>query len=299
MCRIKPPRLPKSGTIGVAAPAGRVNREALHQGVLLLEQMGYRVCLGQSVEKAHRYFAGTDAERAEDFQALWQNPEIDAIVCARGGYGTDRMIAHLDHPLIEKTSKICVGSSDITSLLLYLTSHNRVVFHGPMVASHLGTKPDADMQRQFVEILSGQCPEMRFDGVSIIREGTAEGEIIGGCLTLVCMTLGTPYAIVPQDRILFLEDVNEAPYRIDRMLSYLKRLKIFDTVRGVIFGTMPGCEPEKLPEVILDVLGEFAFPMVWGFPSGHGAGTATLPFGVPVRLQTETRSILLMEPAVA
>jgi len=296
---VKPPRLRPNGTIGVVAPAGRVNADALHRGVQYLEQMGFKVRLGRHVESAHRYFAGRDAERAEDLMAVWADPAVDAIVCARGGVGTARLLPMLDIDFFVNRPKICVGASDITSLLLALSAGGVVAFHGPMVATHFGEKAAPEMAAGFVDVLSGRLAKMQFPGVRALRDGTAEGRLAGGCLTLLCTSIGTAYEIQTADRILFLEETHEAPYRIDRMLSYLKALGKFDTVRGIVFGEMPGCEPAALPAIIDEVLGAVSFPVLFGFPSGHGAGTATLPMGIGVRLDAAESALTLTEAAVA
>ncbi len=296
---IKPKRLPPGGTIGVVAPAGRANAEELHRGVLRLEAMGFRVRLSRQVERSFRYMAGTDAERAEALQAMWRDDTIDAIVAARGGVGTARIFPHLDFDLLCRKPKIFVGSSDLTSLLLALAARDRVSFHGPMVATHFGSKSTPELEAAFIGTLSGATDTLRFPSVSSLRGGgSVEGRLTGGCLTLICTSIGTPHEIATDDTILFLEDIHEAPYRIDRMLSYLAALGKFDRVRGLLFGEMPGCEPAALPEIICDVLAFSRFPIVFGFPSGHGAGTATLPLGVSARLDPVDGSLAFTEPAV-
>jgi len=296
---IKPPALYPGKTVGVVAPAGRVDLPCLHKGVTWLEKRGLKVILGKHVAQQHRYFAGEDRERAEDFNEMLQNKAIDAVICARGGVGAARIIPFLSSTLLSHSPKIFVGSSDITSLLLYMTeSLGWVCFHGPMVATQFCNEPELQLETQFFQILSGELPEMRFDGIKILRPGNANGLLTGGCLTLICTTIGTPYEITTQNKILFIEDVNEAPFRIDRMLSYLKTLGKFEQVRGVIFGQMPQCQAETLPGIILDILKEYTFPILFGFPSGHGDATATLPFGLPVQLDADSGRLRMIEPAV-
>ena len=293
---IKPPPLLQGETVGVVAPSGRVDPRLLHKGVARLEQLGLRVVLGRHLEKSCRYFAGTDQERAEDFQAMFQNKEVDAVLCARGGVGAARIIPFLDRGLLAQFPKIFVGSSDITSLLLYLSeSFGWVCFHGPMVATQFGKEPPPLLERQFFQVLSGEAVEMRFPGVKPLRSGLAEGALTGGCLTLICTSIGTSYEITTDEKIFFIEDVNEAPFRIDRMLSYLKSIGKFERVRGVLFGQMPQCQPEALTEIILDILGEYQFPILFGFPSGHGDATATLPIGASVRMDAGSGTLKILE----
>jgi muramoyltetrapeptide carboxypeptidase len=296
----KPPRLQQGGTIGIVAPAGRVNPIQLKKGVARLEHLGYHVVLGENVTRQQRYLAGTDRERAKDFQDMVLNTEVNAIFCARGGVGTARIIPHLDQDLLAGSPKIVVGSSDITTLLLYLThSFGWVTFHGPMAATHFGREPSLEHESHLFGILSGKTTEMKFPDLQALKPGTVDGILTGGCLTLLCTTIGTSFEIETDDRLLFIEDINEAPYRIDRMLSYLKLLGKFDHVRGIIFGEMPGCHPEDLPEIILDILGEVRYPILFGFPSGHGLGTATLPLGISMRLDADAGILQMLEPAVS
>jgi len=295
----KPKRLMEGGTVAVVAPAGRVDHRLLQSGVARLEALGLKVILGQHLDKAHRYFAGSDRERAEDFQAVFLNPEVDAVFCARGGVGAARIIPFLDQKALAQSNKIFVGSSDITTLLIYLMqSFSWLTFHGPMIATHFGKEPSPPLESHLFRLLAGDCLEMQFERLKTLRSGRAEGILTGGCLTLLCTTIGTPYEIETAGRILFIEDVNEAPFRIDRMLSYLKSLGKFTHVRGVIFGQMPQCHPEALPEIILDIFGDSAFPILFSFPSGHGDATATLPLGASIRLDADLGLVKMLESAV-
>ncbi len=295
----KPPPLKDGGTIGIVAPSGRVDAEKLHEGVLWLENCGYQVILGKHLEKQFRYFAGKDQERAEDLQQMVQNKSVDAIICARGGVGAARILPYLNLDPVRSFPKIFVGCSDITTLLLYLNKIlSWVAFHGPMVATMFGNKPSPRLSTELFQILSGEIRNMHFEGTKGLRDGTSEGILTGGCLTLMCTSIGTPYEIDTKGTILFIEDVNEAPFRIDRMLSYLKSLGKFEHVRGVVFGQMPQCNPEDLPEIILDILGDYTFPILFGFPSGHGDSTATLPFGLNFQLNVDTLSLNMKESAV-
>lgn len=167
-----------------------------------------------------------------------------------------------------------------------------------MVATQFGKESNRLSEENFVRILGGEKVEMVFPQVEILRPGTAEGVLIGGCLTLICTSIGTAYEIETDGKIVFIEDTDEAPYRIDRMLSHLKGLGKFDRVKGIVFGQMPRCQPERLPEIILEILEEFSFPIFFGFPSGHGDALATLPFGIHARIDSATASMRIEESAV-
>jgi muramoyltetrapeptide carboxypeptidase len=247
----------------------------------LLEQRGFKVVPGRYLAKSHRYFAGSDRDRAADFLEMMQNDAVDAIICARGGSGAARILPYLDQSPLP--AKIVVGLSDITTLLLYLSAKHRLVtFHGPMVATQFGKDPESAVTKQAQEnlfqILSGESVSFSSPQVTALKPGQAEGVLIGGCLTLICTTIGTPYEIDTDDRILFIEDINEAPYRIDRMLYYLKTVRKLDKIRGLIVGEMPDCHPHLLPEVILEFFADTDIPILFGFPSGHGEAIFTLPF---------------------
>jgi muramoyltetrapeptide carboxypeptidase len=294
---IRPRRLSPGDTIGVVAPAGRVEPADLHRGVLRLEQLGFKVLIGQHVEKRHRYFSGKDPDRAADLQRMFEKSDVRAVFCARGGSGAARLLGFLNRDRL--TPKIFLGCSDITTLLLYLSrTFGWVTFHGPMVATQFGREPNPMMDENFMKVLGGEAVTMSFPGVRTLRDGQAEGILTGGCLTLICTSIGTSYEIETEGKILFIEDTDEAPYRIDRMLSYLKGLGKFDHVRGVVFGQMPRCQPELLPEIILEILEDVPVPILFGFPSGHGESIATLPFGTPVQINGRTGSLTMAEPAV-
>lgn len=296
----KPAALRKGDLIGVVAPAGVVKPDDLAAGGRRLEELGFRVRLGRSVHRTARYLAGRDRERAADLTEMFTDPEVRAIVAARGGYGTSRVIPLLDPDLLSRHPKIFVGSSDLTLLLHFLrTSCRFVTFHGPMVSPNFGKYSSPTTNDTFIRVLGSTAAPGPFllTGVKALKGGSAEGVLTGGCLTLVCQTIGTSYEIQTEDAILFLEDINEPPYRIDRMLTYLKQLGKFDAVRAVVFGLMPDCHPSPqelytLEDVIRDVLGELSCPILFDFPSGHGGTNVTLPFGVRAAVEGATLSVL-------
>lgn len=297
---VKPPALQKGDVIGVVAPAGAVKVDDLAAGVRRLEGLGFKVVLGQSVHRATRYLAGSDRERAADIMRMFANPEIKAVVAARGGYGSARVIPLLDPAVLARRPKIFVGSSDLTLLLHFLRATcGWVTFHGPMVSPNFGKYLSATTNTSFLQMLSAVTPPgvLAVDGVKVLKGGSAEGVLTGGCLTLLCHTIGTRYEIETDDAILFLEDINEPPYRIDRMLTYLKSLGKFDRVRAVIFGLMPDCHPASqdlytLEDIIGDVLGDLTCPILLDFPSGHGGTNVTLPLGVRAAVDGTVLSIL-------
>ncbi|MCH8156295.1 MAG: LD-carboxypeptidase [Nitrospinae bacterium] len=295
----RPDRLKQGDTVAVAAPAGVVDPDVLEKGLNSLKRMGLRPVVADHVCSRDRYMAGTDEQRAGDLRALFEDPEIKAIFCARGGYGANRILPHLDPAIIRKNPKIFVGSSDITLLLLFLVQQcSLVAFHGPMVAGNFGRYPMSKSKRQFKEILSGDRKGKRLTAKSarIFRPGTAEGKVTGGCLTLLCRSLGTPWEIKTRNRILLIEDVNEPLYRIDGMLWQLKQAGKFKGIRGIVFGEMVNCLPSdhaggSFKDILRDVFADSSFPILTDFPSGHGREMFTLPLGLAARLDAGTKTL--------
>jgi len=242
------------------------------------------------------YLAGSDAERAADWHAMVADGGVDAIFAARGGYGSGRLLPRLDADLLRRHPKAIVGHSDLTVVLNDMLQRAGVVtFHGPMV-SWFAERPESTAA--LLALLAGEGPA-QLETEEVWVEGEAEGMLAGGCLSLVAAMVGTPHAVETRGRLLFLEDVNEKPYRVDRMLTQLRQAGALDGVAGLLFGEMPNCfegEEVCLREVALDLCGDLGVPIAAGLPSGHGRGLVTLPFGVRARLRD--RSLTFLEPAV-
>ncbi len=290
----KPPPLKEGQTIGIVAPAAAADALAVESGVRALRQAGYRVSVGEAVYKRAGYLAGSDRERLDDLVAMLGDADVRAILCARGGYGSGRLLPLLAGLEIAEP-KIVVGYSDLTFLLTYLNQRADIVaFHGPMV-SDFEQRPQAIPN--LLALLAGDRSGWNLTAGSIVQPGTAEGVVTGGCLSAVVATLATPFEIESAGKILFLEDVNEKPFRIDRMLTQLRQAGKLDEVVGVMFGEMPGCsadphESVKVGDVVSQHFAASDYPVVTGIPSGHGEGTATLPFGVRVRLAGDRLTFL-------
>jgi muramoyltetrapeptide carboxypeptidase len=303
---LRPPALRAGDCIGLAAPASSFNRQALSAGIAVLHTLGFRVHYTPRLFAHHRYLAGDDAARAAELHELFVNPEVKAIFCCRGGYGSQRLLPYLDTALITSHAKIFLGSSDLTSLLLYFYSQcHLVTFHGPVVAESLPHGLVPAVQRQLKGILTGdvaamQPPESQLGALTVLRTGDAAGRLLGGCLSLVVCTLGTPFQPETHGTILFLEDRGERLYRLDRMLTHMRLAGMFDGVQGVVFGDIEVVEADRhlpygVPEVILDVLGDLDIPILYGFPSGHCPQPLTLPFGVQATIR-QGRLVLCESP---
>jgi len=304
--RIKPPALRPGDLIGVVAPASNIKPEMLEEGCRELERLGFRTLHRPGITTSWRYFSGTDERRAAEFLEMLRNPEVRAIFCARGGYGSGRIIPYLEPELLRANPKIINGSSDITAMLSFLDRSGLVGFHGPMVATAIRQGEAGYYKNLLMELLSGTMVAFPVTGTRPLRPGHAEGRLIGGCLSLVVATLGTPYEIDTDDSILVIEDQDTKPYQVDRMLTQLKQAGKLRSVRGIVFGEMLNCTQHAsqgytLEEVILDILADFDLPILYGFPTGHTSGpNAIVPFGVRARLHVGNDTVFeLLEPAVA
>ncbi|MBE3574993.1 MAG: LD-carboxypeptidase [Firmicutes bacterium] len=321
----KPPALQPGSCIGVVAPASPAEPAQIEAGAAALQGMGFRVRLAPHAARACGYLAGTDRDRASDLNALFADPQVDGIVCLRGGYGSMRILEDLDYGVIRRHPKVFVGYSDITALHLALQRHARLVtFHGPMAASGWapgGGRSPAEAaeaafnRRWFLRALTSTTPlgTLDLDGCSqmqVVSGGKAQGAIVGGNLSLIASTLGTPYEIDVSGAILFFEDVGEAPYRIDRMLTQLRLAGILQAAAGIVVGECVDCQSPSgnsqgkggaevsLLDVLHDRLGDLGIPVLYGLPAGHGRRKLTLPLGVRAELDADRRLLTILEAGV-
>jgi muramoyltetrapeptide carboxypeptidase len=302
---IKPGALRRGDKIGLVAPASSFNHERFMVGCDHLRQMGYEPVYSTDIFERDIYFAGSVKRRAREFHEFWRRDDIAALICVRGGYGSNYLLEKLDYGMIAAQPKILLGCSDITSLLTAI--HNRtglIGFHGPMVAKDIADGTfDQSSWKGALE--SGSNWSVPTSGVEVLRTGKASGRLYGGCLSMLVASLGTPYEIQTEDCILFIEDIGEKPFRIDRMLTQLRLAGKLDKVRGFIFGEMLDCLPPKgetytLQEVIMRVLEPYNVPIVYGLTSGHvTSGNVTLPIGIQAELKagSSEASLQILESA--
>ena len=305
---LRPAALNQGDTVGIIAPAGPVNREKSEAGIVRLRGLGFNPVYSDTIFDRDLYFAGGVRRRLNELHEMFRRADVKAIICARGGYGSNYLLPHLDCQLIATSRKILCGYSDVTTLLTYL--HDKlglVSLHGPMVSKdfadaggvHFDSFLSASGGQESWRIGTSDSP-----GLRPIRNGTAEGKLYGGCLSLLVASIGTPYEIQTDDTILFLEDLGEWPYRIDRMLMHMKYAGKLDKVRGIIFGEMVDCDPSPdsgytLQEAISHVLADVKVPVGFGLRSGHfSGGNITLPIGVRARLTVrEAVTLEILEAA--
>ncbi|MEW6673439.1 MAG: LD-carboxypeptidase [Thermodesulfobacteriota bacterium] len=283
-----PARLKPGDKIGVVAPASPFDRKAFRQGIMALEQMGFAVHVPMGVFEKKRYLAGTDDERAGRINSLFRDKTVRGIICARGGYGSLRLLSLLDYKTIRKNPKVFVGFSDVTALLTaFYTRCGLVGFHGPMVTT-LATATRAARKALYGAVASAGKLQLTSRRGVIIRAGRASGTVVGGNLTTVSHLLGTPFAPVLKKHVLILEEINEAPYRLDRMLTQMKLAGCFNGLAGLVLGTFKNCGNRKdVYEIAADIFRDGDFPILAGFSFGHVRGNPTVPIGVKATLDTD------------
>ena len=308
----KPVALKRGESIGIMAPASPVEPARLQQGIRELEAIGYHVVLHEQTLARRGFYAGEHAARTQAFLDYLHDPAIRAVFLARGGYGSNYVVEELASRSVLRRlqrlqPKIVMGYSDNTSLLLFLTQTlGWVTFQGPMLTKDFASG-ESGYHRGVMEHVLGNFSRglsLETDGHTL-RTGVAEGRFAGGCLSLLTATLGTPHEFDSKGSILLLEDVDEKPFRIDRMLFHLKRAGKFREIKAVAFGEMPGCglgapPAHALHDLILDAFSDQNVPIVFGLRFGHNTGRClTLPLGVRARLEAgKSVRLTLLEPAV-
>jgi len=278
--------------VGIVAPASNIKRELLEQGCDRLRQLGYDPLYFESILDRDLYFAGSVERRARELETMFEREDVRAIVCARGGYGSNYLPLALDPKKIVSHPKILVGYSDITTLVCCMAdSANFVTFHGPMVTKDFTLDDGVDMASWTAAL--GGTPEWEIaanSGARALAAGVAEGVLYGGCLSMLVASIGTKHEIRTDGTILFIEDVATKPFQIDRMLMQLKLAGKLEDVRGIVFGEMLDCRQSSdqdytLEEVVMRVVGDLKIPVAFGMRSGHvSRANITLPIGVRARL---------------
>ncbi len=308
--RIKPPALKPGDTVGIVAPASNVKRADLEAGCEGLRRAGYQPVYSDTILDKDLYFAGSVERRTRELEEMFVRTDVRAIICARGGYGANYLLETLDLEKVKAHPKIFVGYSDVTTLLTYFSdAAGLVTFHGPMVAKDWLHDDGVDLP-SWQAALAGTTPwEPQLgagSGASALVEGSADGILYGGCLSILVASLGTPYEIKTAGTILFLEDLAAKPFQIDRMLMQLKLAGKLDDVQGIVFGQMRDCQQNEnqgytLEEAVLRIVKELRVPVAYGVRSGHvTAGNITLPIGVRAQLTVSDGrvSLKILEAAV-
>ncbi len=314
---IKPERLKPGDLIGLISPGSYINEDELNESIKNLELLGFKTVCSKNILARDGYLAGTDKQRASDLDEMFRRKDVKGIVCARGGYGCTRILPMIDYDAIKKNPKVLVGYSDVTALLfgIYKETH-LVCFHGPVGISTFN-EFSVDY---FKEVLIDPCGKLTLYNAQednndelykpvTIRGGKAKGKLVGGNLSLVVSVIGTPYDVDTENKIVFIEEVDEEPYRVDRMITQMIEAGKFDKAAGIALGVFSGCKTKSKQldtgysfstlEVLFDRLFPLNIPVVYGMSFGHIVNKFTLPFGIEVELDSLEQTITLLEPAVS
>jgi len=309
---LRPSRVRPHDCIGIVAPAGPVSDSSrLQAGVAYLERLGYRTKVAPHAEAVHGYLAGTDAERAADLMAMFLDPGVQAIICLRGGFGSTRILPLLDFELIKRHPKVFSGFSDITALQLALWHRCLLVtFHGPMLAPDFSGALDSLTESSFWGMVSGDdaaalLPLCQSASARTLFPGQATGRLLGGNLSLLSVLVGTPFIPDFTGSLLYIEEVGEEPYRVDRALTHLTMSGIFSRANGVVAGEFSNCTPKdpsrptlSVERLLEDLAGSLRVPFSAGCLFGHVPSKLTLPTGVLAQFNADEGMLKLMEPAV-
>lgn len=293
----QPSTLKKGDKIGLVAPAGKIEREKITIAKNVLESIGYEVILGKHVYDEHRIFAGTDEDRTSDFQFMLDHEEIKAIICARGGYGCIRIIDKLTFDGFEKHPKLIVGFSDITIFHARLNHLHFGSLHATMPINFVENIADSPSLQKLIDYLDGNLSNYRLPTHKFNRSGYSEAELVGGNLSIICSLNATDYELNTHGKILFLEDLNEDLYRLDRLMLSLKLSGKLAHLDGLIIGGMSDMKDGETPfgktayEIIHEAIQEYNYPVIFNFPAGHIDENWPLPLGKKVKLVVNEKEV--------
>ena len=299
---IYPDKISAGAVIGLVSPSSAVSRETLETCVKSIKRMGFTVRLSDNIcDDVGGYMAGDEKTRAQWINDMFADPEVDAILCVRGGDGGNRVVPYIDLDIVRNNPKIFVGYSDITSFhLLFNQECDLITFHGPMAASNIMSSFDPETKLAFFSCLNAEdtyryIPPKGFD-IKTVRAGKASGQLTGGNLTVLCASIGTPYQIDTDGKILFIEEIDTHIGNMDRFVFQLKNAGLLDKVKGILLGQFTECRNEKedydITQVILDATEGLDIPIMSSIQSGHGSPMITLPMGAVCEMNTENSSIL-------
>jgi muramoyltetrapeptide carboxypeptidase len=314
--RIKPPPLPSGGTVGIVAPASPFhNRSTILRGIEWWEERGYHVKLASGLFERSGYLAGDPASRARDLEAMFSDPGVDAIQCLQGGYGSTELLEQLDFDLLRAYPKPFVGKSDITALHTAFGAKAEIVtFYGPGLVNVNAADAPAENGKALLRALTatealGAVPANPDDPyVRSLGGGQARGVMVGGALWPLSLTIRTPWEVDLQGKVFFFEEIDEAPWRMDALLTFLRQSGVLDGVVAVVIGELTNCDwredrsdfPQtlSLEDVLEKHVEALGVPAIYGLPLGHGKNLITIPLGVEVEVDGDTRRLSIVEPAL-
>lgn len=313
---IKPKRLKDGDRIALVAPGSYISESELQESVKNLSDLGFQVTFTERLTLQNGYFSGTDSQRAEDLMEMFERDDVDAIMCVRGGYGCARILPLLDYNIIKKNPKILIGYSDVTALLYGIFKKTGLItFHGPVATSTFNEFSIQNLESVLMNpeknkkfLNANPASDENIYGVQTLVNGKAKGRLIGGNLSIMVSLIGTKYDIDYAGKIIFIEEIGEEPYRIDRMLTQLIQADKFKNAAGIMMGIFSKCEPKEkdasfsksfsLMEVLKDRFSDFKIPVIYGMSSGHVKDKFTIPFGGLAELDTNEQSFTLLETVV-
>lgn len=300
---VKPRALKPGDTIGIVSPASPIDPEKLAKGQRVVEDAGFRVKRFPHVLDADHYLAGSDRDRAADLQAAFQDDEVDAIWCSRGGYGCARLLPHLDLDAMAAANKLFLGFSDITTIHLALNRRGLPTIHAPMALS-LSVPREPYVAASFLNVLQGADPiPAEAPRATTLVGGVAEGDVTGGCLCLLCDSLATPDALDATGKILLIEDVDENPHRVDAMLTHLILAGVLASAAGIVVGEMSNTDERHdasiggrpWRDIVTERIAPLGIPTVIDYPFGHRKEMLSLPLGVRARLDADAGTLTYLE----
>ncbi len=298
--RCKPVGLDQAKTVRLIAPGGPLDQARLDKAMAAMKSLGLKPSAGMHCLEQDGYLAGSDAQRLEDLHDAYRDPSVDLIWAIRGGYGCTRLLSEIDYKLIKRNPKILIGFSDITALLLAIYERTGVIgFHGP-----LASWPFTEFNARHLKVLYAESTGLTIHGseAEVLRSGSTAGKLIGGNLSLLASMAGTRYLPKLNDALIFIEDVGEDPYRIDRMLTQLRQSAGLEEAAGLIFGEFADCDDSDpgygLRYTLQRQVDELAVPALFNFPFGHDRNMCTLPIGISAQMDTGSKSLTLLESAV-
>lgn len=314
--KIKPPRLKKGDTVGLIAPAGYISDKNLKEAIENIEMLGLKPYYTKNIHEKYGYLAGKDEVRANDLNHMFENDKVDGIFCVRGGYGVARMLRQINYDAIKANPKVLVGYSDITALHYTIYSQTGLVtFHGPVATSTFNefsvnnfVKTIMNPESKTIFAPADDSDKGSDFDIYTIHEGKAKGELIGGNLSIAVTFLGTPYDVDYKNKILYLEEIEEKPYRVDRMLTQLFQAGKLEEISGVALGIFRKCDAKvgsakgehtlSLKEVLYNKFYDLGVPVIYGLSFGHVENKYTIPFGINAELDVQKQTLTLTEPAV-
>ncbi|MDS0526844.1 LD-carboxypeptidase [Clostridium sp. SHJSY1] len=300
---LKGKALRTGATIGIIAPASPEDKDIINQKLSEFHSLGFNIKLGSHLFDRYGYLAGSDFDRADDLNKMFSDPLVDGIVCFRGGYGSIRTLPFINKKIIKSNPKFFCGYSDITLLLNYFAKLGLITFHGPMISSNFSHETTLN---SFMNVISNTSQGYSYDltlykNITYINPNSFTGKIVGGNLSMLCSALNTPYEVDIKNSILLIEDVDESPYAIDRMLTQLICNKKFKNCNGIFLGSFNGCtlsdysKSLKLEEVFIDRLKPLGIPIVIGFPFGHSYPNLTIPIGCYAKFSYDKKLFTIEE----